>query len=81
MLTNLLQLPYFCFESARTGLLYSIVITGIVLLIFGALKQHFTGATGGWKGYTYGAVSMLATGGLAAAASFGIVKALEGGGL
>lgn len=77
----MLQLPYFCFESARTGLLYSIVITGIVLLIFGALKQHFTGATGGWKGYTYGAVSMLATGGLAAAASFGIVKALEGGGL
>jgi hypothetical protein len=32
----------------------------------------------GWRGYTWGAVSTVAVGGMAAGAAFGIVRALEG---
>ncbi|KAG9027451.1 hypothetical protein FRB95_007751 [Tulasnella sp. JGI-2019a] len=73
-------IPYFFLEQVQTALMYSCIVTGIILLIFGAIKTHFTGATGGWKGYLWGAVSMLAVGGSAAAAAFGIVRALEGAG-
>lgn len=59
--------------------MYSCIVTGIILLIFGAVKTHYTGATGGLKGYLWGAVSMLMVGGGAAAAAFGIVKVLETG--
>ena len=54
------------------------IMTGIVLLIFGAIKQHVTGAAGGFTGYIWGAVSTLCVGGAAAGAAFAIVKALEG---
>jgi len=69
--------PYFFVESARTGLLYSCIVTGITLLVFGAVKTHYTGATGGPGGYIWGAVSTLLVGGFAAGAAFGIVRALE----
>jgi VIT1/CCC1 family predicted Fe2+/Mn2+ transporter len=71
-------LPYFFTPKASTGLLYSTILTGIVLLIFGAVKTHVTGGTGGFKGYAWGAVSTLAVGGCAAGAAWGVVKALEG---
>jgi len=70
-------LPYFFIPDVQTALIYSCVISGIILLIFGAVKTHVTGATGGWRGYLWGAFSMLAVGGGAAAAAFGIVKAVE----
>ncbi|CAE6472760.1 unnamed protein product [Rhizoctonia solani] len=69
--------PYFFVDSARIGLLYSCIVTGITLLIFGAVKTHYTGATGGTGGYIWGAVSTLLVGGFAAGAAFGIVHALE----
>ncbi|CAE6524535.1 unnamed protein product [Rhizoctonia solani] len=69
--------PYFFVESARIGLLYSCIVTGITLLVFGAVKTHYTGATGGAGGYIWGAVSTLLVGGFAAGAAFGIVHALE----
>jgi len=53
------------------------VVTGIVLLIFGAVKSHVTGAGAGTYGYVWGAVSTLFVGGLAAGAAFGIVRILE----
>lgn len=71
-------IPYFFLDSVQTALMYSCVVTGIILLVFGAFKTHYTGAAGGWKGYLWGAVSMLAVGGGAAGAAFGIVRALEG---
>jgi hypothetical protein len=52
-------------------------VTGIILLIFGAVKSHVTGATGGYKGYIWGAFSMLMVGGAAAGAAYGIVRVLE----
>lgn len=60
------------------ALIYSCIVTGIVLLVFGAVKARVTGAGAGASGYVYGAVSTLLVGGLAAGAAFGIVKALEG---
>ena len=54
------------------------MLTAIVLLIFGAVKTHVTGGTGGFKGYAWGAVSTLAVGGCAAGAAWAVVKALEG---
>lgn len=44
-------------------------------------KAYATGAEIGVSGYAYGSISTLAVGGAAAAASFGIVRALEGGGM
>ncbi|KAG6872339.1 hypothetical protein C0995_010636 [Termitomyces sp. Mi166 len=70
-------LPYFFIPRAHVALVYSCIVTGIVLLVFGAVKAHVTGAGMGAKGYVYGAFSTLLVGGIAAGAAFGIVKALE----
>ncbi|KAF8185837.1 VIT family-domain-containing protein [Mycena galopus ATCC 62051] len=72
-------IPYFFIPRAHVALVYSAIITGIVLLVFGAVKARVTGAGVGTGGYVWGAVSTLLVGGVAAAAAFGIVKALEGG--
>ncbi|QRV99161.1 vacuolar iron transporter 1 [Ceratobasidium sp. AG-Ba] len=69
--------PYFFIDVARTGLIYSCIVTGITLLVFGAVKTHYTGATGGAGGYIWGAVSTLLVGGFAAGAAFAIVHVLE----
>lgn len=72
-------LPYFFIPRAHVALLWSALVTGVVLLVFGAVKARVTGAGVGTGGYIWGAVSTLFVGGIAAAAAFGIVKALEGG--
>ncbi|KAG6909427.1 hypothetical protein DXG01_000580 [Tephrocybe rancida] len=71
-------LPYFFIPRAHIALIYSSIITGIILLIFGAVKAHVTGAGVGTTGYIYGAISTLLVGGIAAGAAFSIVKLLEG---
>ncbi|KAL7284703.1 hypothetical protein ACG7TL_002008 [Trametes sanguinea] len=72
-------LPYFFEPVAFRALIWSCVVTGVVLLIFGAVKARVTGAAGaGPGGYIWGAVSTLLVGGAAAAAAYGIVAALEG---
>ncbi|KAF8635682.1 hypothetical protein AX15_000308 [Amanita polypyramis BW_CC] len=70
--------PYFFIPRAHVALIYSCIVTGIVLLIFGAVNARITGAGVGAGSYIWGAVSTLLVGGLAAGAAFGIVKALEG---
>ena len=71
-------IPYFFIRTAHIALIYSSVITGIVLLIFGAVKARITGAANnGVCGYVWGAVSTLTVGGAAAAAAYGIVALLE----
>lgn len=69
--------PYMAAASAEQGLIISCIVTGVVLFIFGAFKTYFTGATGGYGGYLYGATSTLFVGGIAAAAAFGLVKVLD----
>ncbi|WWC89110.1 uncharacterized protein L201_004028 [Kwoniella dendrophila CBS 6074] len=69
-------IPYMLTDSAEMGLIISAIVTGVVLFIFGGFKTYFTGATGGWGGYAYGAISTMIVGGVAAGAAFGLVKIL-----
>ena len=74
-------LPYFFIKEAFRALIYSCVVTGTVLLIFGVVKARVTGAAtaeGGIRSYIWGALSTLMVGGAAAGAAYGIVAALEG---
>jgi VIT1/CCC1 family predicted Fe2+/Mn2+ transporter len=71
-------MPYFFISTAHIALIYSSILTGIVLLIFGAVKARVTGAASkGVGGYVWGAVTTLAVGGAAAAAAYAIVELLE----
>lgn len=70
--------PYFFIPTAGEGLVWSAAITAVVLLVFGAFKTYFTGAAIGVSGYAYGSITTLLVGGAAAAASFGVIRALEG---
>ncbi|KIY70251.1 DUF125-domain-containing protein [Cylindrobasidium torrendii FP15055 ss-10] len=72
-------LPYFFIPRASVALIYSCIVTGIVLLIFGAVKARVTGAGSNFYNIVWGAVSTLLVGGVAAGAAFGIVRALETG--
>ncbi|KZP21325.1 membrane fraction protein [Athelia psychrophila] len=72
--------PYFFIPRAHVALMYSCILTGVVLLIFGAVKARVTGAAGrGPLGYIWGAVSTMLVGGIAAGAAYGIVALMEGG--
>lgn len=74
-------LPYFFIQEVFRALIYSCVLTGTVLLIFGVVKARVTGAAtaeGGIRSYIWGAFSTLMVGGAAAGAAYGIVAALEG---
>lgn len=73
-------MPYFFIPKAHIALIYSCLVTGIVLLIFGAIKARVTGAGVGAKGYIWGAFGTLMVGGIAAGSAFGIVRLLETGG-
>jgi vacuolar iron transporter family protein len=70
-------LPYFFIPVAHVALMWSCVLTGMVLLIFGAIKARVTGAAKSFGSYVWGAVSTLLVGGAAAGAAYGIVAALE----
>ncbi|WVW84256.1 hypothetical protein I302_106286 [Kwoniella bestiolae CBS 10118] len=69
-------IPYMITDTAEKGLIISAIVTGVILFIFGGFKTYFTGATGGWGGYAYGAISTMIVGGVAAGAAFGLVKIL-----
>ena len=73
-------LPYLFIPVAQEALIYSSVITGVILLIFGAVKARVTGAARKPGDYVWGSVSTLMVGGVAAGAAFGIVRALEANG-
>jgi VIT1/CCC1 family predicted Fe2+/Mn2+ transporter len=70
-------IPYMVTDDPMVGLFWSCIVTGIVLFIFGGAKTYFTGATGGYGGYLYGATSTMIVGGVAAASAFFLVKFLE----
>jgi len=65
-------LPYMLLRSAASALVFSCVITLIALCIFGYVKGSYTGARK-WKS----ALQTTITGGLAAAAAFGIARAIS----
>jgi VIT1/CCC1 family predicted Fe2+/Mn2+ transporter len=63
-------LPYFFVSEARRGLVFSAVLTAAALLVFGAVKAHFTDIPA-WRG----AAQTLLIGGLAAVAAFALARA------
>ncbi len=64
--------PYLVLSSIRTGLLVSITVTVLALAVFGYVKGHFTGT-----GPLRSAVQTVVIGSLAAAAAFGIARAIS----
>jgi VIT1/CCC1 family predicted Fe2+/Mn2+ transporter len=63
--------PYLVLPTARTALLLSVVVTLVALGVFGYVKGHFTGALPARS-----ALQTAMIGGLAAAAAFGIARAI-----
>jgi len=63
--------PYLVSPSARSALGFSVVVTLMALLVFGYVKGRFTGARPGRS-----ALQTALIGGLAAAAAFGIARAI-----
>ena len=64
--------PYMLTTTAREALVPSVVLTLIALVIFGFVKGRFTGASP-WRS----ALQTAVIGGLAAAAAFGIARAIS----
>jgi vacuolar iron transporter family protein len=64
--------PYFIFTAARRALVASVAFTLLALFVFGYVKGHFTGASP-----IRGALQTVLVGGLAAAAAFGIARAIS----
>jgi vacuolar iron transporter family protein len=64
--------PYMLLSSITDGLRYSVVITLAALAVFGFIKSRFVGISA-WKG----ALQLVTTGGLAAAAAFALVRLIE----
>lgn len=69
------MIPYFAMEDVTHALFVSIGITVVILLVFGYIKNFVT--VGTKKAGMYGAVQTLVIGVLAAATSYGIVRALD----
>ncbi len=64
--------PYMLIANSRSALLFSVLVTLIALLVFGYVKGRFTG-TRPFRG----ALQTTLIGGLAAAAAFGIARAIS----
>ena len=64
--------PYIFLSSPRTGLLMSTLITLVALALFGYIKGTFTGSRP-----IRSALQTVITGGLAAAAAFGLAMAIS----
>jgi len=64
--------PYFVFTAAARALAVSVAFTLVALFVFGYVKGHFTGASP-----IRSALQTALVGGLAAAAAFGIARAIS----
>jgi predicted membrane protein (TIGR00267 family) len=64
--------PYLFIHRTQTALVFSVIVTLAALLIFGAIKGRFTGASSLRSG-----LQTLLVGGLAAAAAFLIARAIS----
>jgi VIT1/CCC1 family predicted Fe2+/Mn2+ transporter len=62
--------PYMLTHEIATALKVSVMTTGVTLLVFGAIKGHFTGVNKGRS-----ALQTLVVGGLAACAAFALARA------
>jgi VIT1/CCC1 family predicted Fe2+/Mn2+ transporter len=69
------MIPYFAIKNVTHALFISIGITVVILLAFGFIKNYVTIRTR--RAGVYGAVQTLFIGVLAAATSYGIVRAID----
>lgn len=69
------MIPYFAMNNVTHALFISIGITVVILLAFGFIKNYVTVRTK--RSGVYGAVQTLIVGVLAAATSYGIVRAID----
>jgi len=69
------MIPYFAMRNVTHALFVSIGITVVILLRFGFVKNYITIQTA--KSGIHGAVQTLVVGVLAAATSYGIVRAIN----
>ncbi len=69
------MIPYFAMHDVTHALFVSIGITVVILLVFGFVKDYVN--IGTKRAGAYGAVQTLCIGVLAAATSYGIVRALD----
>lgn len=70
-------IPYFFIDQVGKALMWSSIITVIVLLIFGVVKARVSGAAQSKLDYVWGAGSTMLVGGTAAAVAYGVVYLLE----
>jgi VIT1/CCC1 family predicted Fe2+/Mn2+ transporter len=69
------MIPYFAMKNVAHALFVSIGITVIILLFFGFIKNYITIRTR--RAGAYGAIEALLIGVVAAATSYGIVRAIN----
>ncbi len=73
------MIPYFAIRHVKTALFVSIGLTGAILILFGYAKSLFSGVNG--RQSIISAIQTLGIGATAAAASYGIVRAVDTGGM
>ena len=69
------MIPYFAMKNVTRALFVSIGITVVILLFFGFIKNYTTMRTR--RAGAYGAIETLLVGVVAAATSYGIVRAIN----
>ena len=70
-------IPYFFTETTMQGLIWSCVLTGVVLVIFGICKSFMISKGDGWRAALKSGAWTLVIGGLAAGAAFLVVRLLD----
>jgi len=71
------MIPYFAFKRVDYALFTSIGVTVLILLVFGYVKSRVTGTS--HKDAVWSAAQTLVVGAVAAATSYGIVRAVNSG--
>jgi VIT1/CCC1 family predicted Fe2+/Mn2+ transporter len=69
-------LPYFWTSTTMEGLIWSCIVTGVILVAFGVGKSLVV-SRDDWKAASKSGIWTFVVGGCAAAAAFGLVKLLD----
>ena len=69
-------IPYFFTRTTLEGLIWSCVLTGTILFVFGVCKS-LVNCSEGWKESVKSGIWTLVIGGLAAGSAYGVVRVLD----
>jgi vacuolar iron transporter family protein len=70
-------IPYFFTRTTMEGLIWSCILTGVVLILFGICKSFMVNRIEGWRGAVKSGLWTLIVGGLAAGGAFVVVRLLD----